>query len=51
MAGDLEDFHPYKAIPDHADEWDEWVDEFAEPQQRLDLVLPTTATNAAPTCR
>ncbi len=29
VAGDIEDYHPYKAIPDHADEWDEWVDEFA----------------------
>jgi hypothetical protein len=29
VAGDLEDYHPYKAIPDHFDEWDEWVDEFA----------------------
>jgi hypothetical protein len=30
VAGDLEDYHPYKAIPDNADEWDEWVDEFAD---------------------
>ncbi len=30
VAGDLEDYHPYKCIPDHADEWDEWVDEFAD---------------------
>jgi hypothetical protein len=29
VAGDLEDYHPYKAIPDHFDQWDEWVDEFA----------------------
>jgi hypothetical protein len=29
VAGDIEDYHPYKAIPDHWDEWDEWVDEFA----------------------
>lgn len=28
--GDLEDFHYYRVIPDHADEWDEWVAEFAE---------------------
>jgi len=30
VASDLEDFHPYRAIPDHADEWDEWVAEFAK---------------------
>ena len=30
VAGDIEDFHPYKAIPDHAGEWDKWVDEFAD---------------------
>ncbi|MCB0032825.1 MAG: hypothetical protein KDE51_02305, partial [Anaerolineales bacterium] len=29
VAGDLEDYHYYKAIPDHADEWDEWVADFA----------------------
>ncbi len=29
VAGDLEDFHYYRAIPDHACEWDEWVAEFA----------------------
>jgi beta-galactosidase/beta-glucuronidase len=34
VAGDLEDYHPYKAIPDHFDEWDEWVDEFADRNSR-----------------
>ena len=34
VAGDLEDYHPYKAIPDHFDEWDEWVDEFADRSSR-----------------
>ncbi len=29
VAGDLEDFHHYRAIPDHAAEWDEWVADFA----------------------
>ncbi|MDQ3250205.1 MAG: glycoside hydrolase family 2, partial [Chloroflexota bacterium] len=29
VAGDIEDFHEYRAIPDHAAEWDEWVAEFA----------------------
>ncbi len=29
VAGDLEDFHYYRAIPDHAPHWDEWVAEFA----------------------
>jgi hypothetical protein len=29
VAGDLEDFHHYRAIPDHAKEWDEWVADFA----------------------
>ncbi|MEZ4555336.1 MAG: hypothetical protein R2854_02590 [Caldilineaceae bacterium] len=29
VAGDLEDFHEYRAIPDHAAEWDAWVDDFA----------------------
>jgi hypothetical protein len=29
VAGDLEDYHYYKAIPDHAREWDEWVADFA----------------------
>ncbi len=28
-AGDLEDFHHYRAIPDHARQWDEWVAGFA----------------------
>jgi hypothetical protein len=32
VAGDLEDFHNYRAIPDHAAEWDEWVTQFAERQ-------------------
>ncbi len=27
--GDLEDFHHYRAIPDHAADWDEWVADFA----------------------
>jgi hypothetical protein len=30
VVGDLEDFHNYRVIPDHAREWDEWVAEFAE---------------------
>ena len=30
VASDLEDFHNYRAIPDHAHEWDEWVAEFAK---------------------
>lgn len=30
VAGDIEDYHPYKAIPDHADEWDDVVDSFAD---------------------
>lgn len=29
VAGDLEDYHHYRAIPDHAAEWDQWVAEFA----------------------
>ena len=29
VASDLEDFHYYRAIPDHADEWDAWVADFA----------------------
>lgn len=29
VAGDVEDFHYYCAIPDHAREWDEWVADFA----------------------
>lgn len=29
VAGDVEDYHFYKAIPDHADEWDDWVADFA----------------------
>jgi len=29
VAGDLEDFHHYRAIPDHAQQWDEWVADFA----------------------
>ncbi|MBX3000886.1 MAG: beta galactosidase jelly roll domain-containing protein [Caldilineaceae bacterium] len=28
VASDLEDYHHYRAIPDHAQEWDEWVEEF-----------------------
>jgi glycosyl hydrolase family 2 len=30
VAGDLEDFHYYRAIPDHARHWDDWVAEFAK---------------------
>lgn len=30
VAGDLEDFHEYRAIPDHAAEWDAWVADFAD---------------------
>ena len=30
VAGDLEDYHEYRAIPDHADDWDQWVADFAE---------------------
>ncbi len=29
VAGDLEDFHHYRAIPDHARQWDEWTAAFA----------------------
>ena len=29
VAGDLEDYHHYRAIPDHAAQWDEWVADFA----------------------
>lgn len=29
VAGDLEDYHMYRAIPDHAEEWDNWVADFA----------------------
>ncbi|MEZ4616920.1 MAG: glycoside hydrolase family 2 TIM barrel-domain containing protein [Caldilineaceae bacterium] len=29
VAGDLDDFHQYRAIPDHAQEWDDWVADFA----------------------
>ncbi|MCB8985160.1 MAG: hypothetical protein H6659_15115 [Ardenticatenaceae bacterium] len=29
VAGDIEDYHYYRAIPDHACEWDEWVADFA----------------------
>lgn len=32
VAGDLEDFHHYRAIPDHADDWDAWVTDFASRQ-------------------
>jgi hypothetical protein len=28
VASDLEDYHHYRAIPDHAEEWDQWVEEF-----------------------
>lgn len=30
VVSDLEDFHQYRAIPDHAHEWDAWVGEFAK---------------------
>jgi glycosyl hydrolase family 2 len=30
VSGDLEDFHHYNVLPDHANEWDIWVTEFAE---------------------
>jgi hypothetical protein len=30
VASDLEDYHNYRAIPDHADEWDQWVADFAK---------------------
>jgi hypothetical protein len=29
VAGDLDDFHHYRAIPDHAEAWDQWVADFA----------------------
>jgi hypothetical protein len=29
VVSDLEDFHYYRAIPDHAQAWDDWVAEFA----------------------
>ncbi|MBI1299226.1 glycoside hydrolase family 2 [bacterium] len=28
VGGDMEDYHHYRAIPDHAEEWDAWVQEF-----------------------
>ncbi len=28
VGGDMEDYHHYRAIPDHAEEWDAWVHEF-----------------------
>ncbi len=28
VGGDMEDYHHYRAIPDHAQEWDDWVEEF-----------------------
>ena len=31
VAGDIEDYHHYRAIPDHADDWDAWVADFARP--------------------
>ena len=34
VAGDMEDFHQYRAIPDHADGWDEWVADFAGRQSK-----------------
>ncbi|MBK8046071.1 MAG: hypothetical protein IPK16_02405 [Anaerolineales bacterium] len=30
VASDLEDFHAYFAIPDHAAQWDAWVEHFAD---------------------
>jgi hypothetical protein len=30
VTGDLEDFHHYNVLPDHANEWDAWVAEFAD---------------------
>ncbi|MFT3890913.1 MAG: glycoside hydrolase family 2 TIM barrel-domain containing protein [Anaerolineales bacterium] len=30
VASDLEDFHHYNVLPDHAENWDAWVKEFAE---------------------
>jgi beta-galactosidase/beta-glucuronidase len=29
VAGDVEDYHHYRAIPDHAAQWDQWVADFA----------------------
>lgn len=29
VASDLEDFHHYRAIPDHASDWDAWVADFS----------------------
>ena len=29
VAGDLEDYHEYRAIPDHAHNWDKWVADFS----------------------
>ncbi len=29
VASDLDDYHEYRAIPDHAAEWDSWVTDFA----------------------
>lgn len=32
VTGDIEDYHPYRAIPDHAASWDAWTAEFASRQ-------------------
>ena len=29
VASDIEDYHFYRAIPDHADEWEQFVGQFA----------------------
>ena len=49
VAGDLEDFHHYRAIPDHAAEWDEWVAEFASRADWSGTLI--SRTNVAPICR
>ncbi|CAN5545682.1 hypothetical protein BH10CHL1_BH10CHL1_26270 [soil metagenome] len=38
VAGDIEDYHEYRAIPDHAKQWDVWVADFAS---RTDWVWAT----------
>ena len=51
VAGDLEDFHHYRAIPDHADEWDEWVADFAGREHDWVWAQDYAGTSAARICR
>ena len=46
IASDLEDFHNYCAIPDHARDWENWVAEFAQRSDRVwfqDFILERRA--------